>query len=513
MMPQGLGHEVVLTSEAAIASDTFGNTQIGFISALPENIMNDRISKIFFNVKADENGIVKHAPYGLAKVEAKLKEMNLDVVIASPYELYKVIGERTRVVGIYTMDGLGYSYGSGIVYWMLKLAGIPYKGLPYIARSFHNVLDFLNRSTFRKNFKIVVGGPATWQITDTNSQKELGIDYVFEGEFETDGPAFFKNLLSGIELPPRFISRPANLNDIPVIFTPSNGGMVEVTRGCGRGCAFCSVNLSGMIKSFPFDGHIDKEIKVNIEKGGIRNIGLHSEEYFRYAANGIEPRPDKVIELTKKAYNLVKSYGDDHTISIDFTTAAIAVRHPDLISQVAEYINEGGRKTFIEVGIETGSPRLIEKYMRGKVLPYRPIEYPDIIENGIGILNDNNWVVVGTMILNFPDENEDDIIANLELLDRLKKYDVLTFPLPLIPVATFRNKGFTILDEILEDPLKHEFIKKSILKAFDSIQGDVNILATGTNNIFERVSITLLGNFFLKIFRDRIINQLIITKA
>jgi radical SAM superfamily enzyme YgiQ (UPF0313 family) len=513
MVPQGLGHEVVLTSEAAIASDTFGNTQIGFISALPENIMNDRISKIFFNVKADENGIVKHAPYGLAKVEAKLKEMNLDVVIASPYELYKVIGERTRVVGIYTMDGLGYSYGSGIVYWMLKLAGIPYKGLPYIARSFHNVLDFLNRSTFRKNFKIVVGGPATWQITDTNSQKELGIDYVFEGEFETDGPAFFKNLLSGIELPPRFISRPANLNDIPVIFTPSNGGMVEVTRGCGRGCAFCSVNLSGMIKSFPFDGHIDKEIKVNIEKGGIRNIGLHSEEYFRYAANGIEPRPDKVIELTKKAYNLVKSYGDDHTISIDFTTAAIAVRYPDLISQVAEYINEGGRKTFIEVGIETGSPRLIEKYMRGKVLPYRPIEYPDIIENGIGILNDNNWVVVGTMILNFPDEKEEDIIANLELLDRLKKYDILTFPLPLIPVATFRNKGFTILDEILEDPLKHEFIKRSILKAFDSIQGDVNILATGTNNIFERVSITLLGNFFLKIFRDRIINQLIITKA
>ena len=117
------------------------------------------------------------------------------------------------------------------------------------------------------------------------------------------------------------------------------------------------------------------------------------------------------------------------------------------------------------------------------------------------------------MILNFPDEKEEDIIANLELLDRLKKYDILTFPLPLIPVATFRNRGFTILDEILEDPLKHEFIKRSILKAFDSIQGNVNILATGTNNIFERVSITLLGNFFLKIFRDRIINQLIITKA
>ncbi|MGC9176123.1 MAG: hypothetical protein ACP5F1_03500 [Thermoplasmata archaeon] len=98
MIHQNFGHEVVLVSETAIASETLGSTQIGFISALPENILNDRIAKIFFNVDSDENGIAKRAPYRLAKVEAKLKGLGIDAVIASPYQLYKVIGERTKML-------------------------------------------------------------------------------------------------------------------------------------------------------------------------------------------------------------------------------------------------------------------------------------------------------------------------------------------------------------------------------------------------------------------------------
>ncbi|MGC8563042.1 MAG: B12-binding domain-containing radical SAM protein [Thermoplasmata archaeon] len=501
------GHEIVLTSEAAIASDTLGSAQIGFISALPENILGDRLAKLFFNVESDKNGIVKRAPYGLAKVESKLREIGADAVIANPYQLDKVIGERTRVVGVYTMDGLGYSYGSGIVYWMIKLAGIPYTGLPYISRSFRSVLNTLNGMPNRNSFKIVVGGPATWQVSDSGMQRELGIDHLFEGEFETDGPKFFNDLLYGKEVSPRFVARPADMNSIPTIITPSNGGMVEVTRGCGRGCAFCSVNLSGMIKSFPFEGHIDKEILTNIEWGNSKEIGLHSEEYFRYGANGIDPRPEKVIDLTTRAYKLVKRYGDDYRISIDFSTAAVAVQHPELVRKVGEYVNEGGRKTFIEVGIETGSPRLIEKYMKGKFLPYRARDYPGIVEQGIGILNDNGWIVVGTMILNFPEESDDDIMANIELLDRLKHLNVVTFPLPLIPVATFRQKGFTALDEILDDSLRKEFVKKAIVKAFENVRGNVGILASGTRTVFERGSINLLGSVLLKMFRDRIANH------
>jgi len=36
-----------------------------------------------------------------------------------------------------------------------------------------------------------------------------------------------------------------------------------------------------------------------------------------------------------KAYKLVKSYGDDHAISANFTTAAVVVYKPKLVEEVA----------------------------------------------------------------------------------------------------------------------------------------------------------------------------------
>ncbi|WP_174448549.1 B12-binding domain-containing radical SAM protein [Conexivisphaera calida] len=497
------GHVVVLTSEPAIASDTMGSSLIGFLSALPENLLGDRLSSMMFGVESDSDGIARRAPYGLAKVEAKLRESGIDAVIASPYELHRAIGPRTKVVGIYTMDGMGYSYGSGITYWIVKLAGLPYAGLPYIARSFRYVVGSANVSPFRHNFRVVVGGPAAWQVLDSGMQDRLGIDIVFEGEFERDGPPFFRALLSGESVPRVVHARPAGVDEVARIVTPSNGGIVEVTRGCGRGCAFCTPNLSGMIRSFPFEGHIEDEMRLNLERGGADNITLHSEEYFRYGASGIDPRPEKVIELTRKAYRLVKSYGDDRTISIDFTTAAVVAQEPGMVRRVGEYVNEGGRHTFIEMGIETASPSLLERYMRGKALPYRPIEYPDIVVEAIGTLNDNGWIVVGTMILNFPGETDEDVIANLELLDRPKDLRVVTFPLPLVPVAAFRNGNFAALDDLMEDPLRREFVLRALLKAFDDLTEGVRMVTAGIRNPLRRVSLTALGLLLLGILRRR----------
>ena len=42
-----------------------------------------------------------------------------------------------------------------------------------------------------------------------------------------------------------FWDRP-ELDDIPNIVEPSMHGMVEVMRGCGRGCKFCDVTLRSL---------------------------------------------------------------------------------------------------------------------------------------------------------------------------------------------------------------------------------------------------------------------------
>ncbi|MGC8573379.1 MAG: B12-binding domain-containing radical SAM protein [Caldisphaera sp.] len=501
----GNGVKIILTAEGATASETLGSTVAGFISALPDNYMPPFISNFYFKVE-NKKGIAKKAPYGLSKVEAALLDFGIpreDIVIASPYELDRFIGDNTRILGIYVMDPLGLSFGSGITYWILKLANLPYKGIPYISRSFLNILINKTLLKHRKHIKILVGGPATWQLTDTGYNKKLGIDVVYEGEFESIGPKVVFDLINGANVPSIVYGGPAPLDKIPIIRTPANGGLVEVTRGCGRGCSFCTPTLSGMIKSLPFEGHIEKEIKINIEKGGSKDITLHSEEFFRYGAKGIDPDPEKVLNLVKKSYKLVKSYGDDYTISTDFTTAAVVLESPKMVQEVGEYINEGGRWTYIEMGIETGSPRLLKKLMPGKVLPFKPENYQEVVEQGIGILNDNRWIVVGTIILNLPGEKDDDILKDLELLDKLKKLRVITFPLPFIPMGALRHRDFTILDKLLEDPLRGEFIREALIKALSESKRSLNLAVDKMYNPIIKSLILNIGNYIM----DFVINR------
>ncbi len=506
------GYSIVLTGEIATMSDTHGSSVVGFASAIPENYFRDWVARKFFRVRSNREGRVFRAPYGLSKVEAALLAHGYtknDVIIADPYKLDRVIGPNTRIVGIYVMDPLGLSYGSGIVYWILKLADLPYRGLPYIAKSFLQVISHPAIKRHRDHLKIVVGGPAGWQIVDTGRQSEFSIDVVYEGEFEEDGPQLFDKLMKGEPVPNRVAAhRPVPVEFVPTIVTPSIGGMVEVTRGCGRGCQFCTPTLSGMIRSFPFEGHIDREIKLNIEVGGFREITLHSEEFFRYGAKGIEPNPGKVLDLTEKAYKLVKSYGDDYELTTDFTTAAVVKYAPNMVKEVSEYMNEGGTWHFIEMGIETGSPRLLRVLMAGKALPYKPEQYPGVVEEAIGILNDNHWVVVGTMILNLPGETDDDVIRSLELLDRISKLRVLTFPLPFIPMGALRKRDFTILDRLLEDPLRREFILKAFIKSFEEAKAFSSLITRKVENFIVRRLIGYLAvssfNLVLKRYKDKL---------
>ena len=48
----------------------------------------------------------------------------------------------------------------------------------------------------------------------------------------------------------------------------------------------------------------------------------------------------------------------------------------------------GKRFVTVEVGVETGSVRLMQKYMHGKALPYSVDHWPERVYEGIGNMND-----------------------------------------------------------------------------------------------------------------------------
>lgn len=494
------GFKIVLTGETAIMSDYGGQSLVGFASALPESWIRGFVEKRLFPTRSDEEGRMFLSPYGIAKVEASLLSHGFtrdEVIIADPRRLSEVVGPETKVLGITTMDPMGVSYGIGIVNLMLRAVGIKYDGIPYISRSFFDVINSEAVKKYRP--KIIVGGPAAWQLVDTGSHEPLGVDCVFEGEFENDGWMLFQQAVDGMPLPKIYRGGIPEPSEIPPIVTPSIGGEVEISRGCGRGCKFCTPTLLRWL-SMPYN-LIEKEVRFNLENGEKRHINLHSEEFFKYGSNNVFlPNREKVLKLLERVDAIRREFitkrgYEDIAINTDFTTAVSVVSDPTLVKMASEYINPGSTTSYIEMGIETGSPRLIDIIMPGKVRPFTAKEYPSIVERAIGILNDNRWIVVGTMIMNFPGETEEDLIRSIELVDRLKSYKVLIWTLPFIPMGGLRRRGWTILEEVLENPLRRELLLKALYKTFSFLLNKVSSPTVQMRNILDKLIWTPVSKF------------------
>jgi len=146
---------------------------------------------------------------------------------------------------------------------------------------------------------------------------------------------------------------------------------------------------------------------------------------------------------------------------------APAVCNPDMVKEVAEIlINHNwyyhGKKPIVtsETGIETGSVRLMKKYMAGKMLPYKPEQWKEIVSQAFGILNDNDWYPLATLIIGLPEENEDDVAETLELMDDLKGYNAFYVPLLFVPLENclLMNKRGAELDSLSK--IRWEFLTR-----------------------------------------------------
>ncbi len=112
------------------------------------------------------------------------------------------------------------------------------------------------------------------------------------------------------------------------------------------------------------------------------------------------------------------------------------------------------------------------------------------------------------MILNLPGETDDDVIKSLELLDRLKKLRVLTFPLPFIPMGALRKRDFTVLDKMLDDPLRREFILKALIKSFEEAIAFSDLIVRKVENFIVKRLIKYIAigsfNLVLKRYKEKL---------
>ena len=179
-------------------------------------------------------------PYGLRKLEAQLLKDGFNVETASPNHLGAFLKD-AKILGIHTMDPFGLGPAS------TTLASL-FKKEPYLARHFHSLLKSPEITKAKRNgLKVIVGGPGAWQFRyREDAVKELGIDCVVEGEAENVIGKLFKGAIEGQEIPSHYeigVGEAPTIEEIPDIVKPSINGLVEIGRGCCRGCQFCNVTL------------------------------------------------------------------------------------------------------------------------------------------------------------------------------------------------------------------------------------------------------------------------------
>ena len=245
----------------------------------------------------------------------------------------------------------------------------------------------------------------------------------------------------------------------------STYGIVEMNRGCGRQCAFCSPTLETRI-SVPPD-QLMRAVRANTDNGGPIIFPV-SEDVFIYgaAAPFYIPNATRLLDF----YGQVASVPGVKYLPLSHATIAPAVVNPGLIKDMSKILlpksalqnrfSSHPDKRFLAplIGIETGSARLAALTMSGKSLPFDIHDWQEIVVEGINILNDNNWFPVCTFIVGLPNETEDDLRQTLDLLHRLKNNRILYVPSIFTPLEDTRMANDKALKAKQLTKLQWEFI-------------------------------------------------------
>ena len=151
------------------------------------------------NVEYNEDGSARYMPAGVRLVEASLlREYSADdIACCYPDDLEKFVGPNTRVIAVSTHNPLGVTFAAGVYTSIFGTSKMPINS--HYARL---MFEKIKTNPHRGNFKVLVGGSGGWQITQTKSFDELGVDCVVEGRAESEETMeLFRKAIRGEELP------------------------------------------------------------------------------------------------------------------------------------------------------------------------------------------------------------------------------------------------------------------------------------------------------------------------
>lgn len=446
---------IVLTGPSTEMSDYEGNHVMPFAAGFSKPWFMPRfyLKKYFFKPVPSNSLEVALAPLGLRKLEANLVKSGFrpeDIAVVHPDDLKKAVGPNTKVIGISAKDPLGLGYVS------LTYSSVLDLGEPINKLEFERLMKDAEQAKQNYGAKIVVGGPGSWQLLRPEAKDVFDVDCVFMGEGEVSGPDVFWRLVKGQDASQVVEGEQPSISDISTIMRPSIYGAVEISRGCGRGCAFCSPTMRKR-RFMPVET-VMREVELNVSCGW-HDVLLVTEDIFMYGCNSSSfvPNSDAVDGLFKAvtANEGVESIQVTHAnLAAVSADKALASRLGEVLIERSKYHLAKKKVATIEVGIETGSPRLFKRHMSGKCKPYKPDEWPSIVLSSLSFMEEHDWLALATILMGLPEETDEDAKETVKLIENVEAQGLRTFLVPLmfVPLGTcgLREAALKTFDDLTE---------------------------------------------------------------
>jgi radical SAM superfamily enzyme YgiQ (UPF0313 family) len=435
------GKLIVLAASTSESTEYLGSTwRQMLLATLPNRYARLMGTDWSTEVETNPDGTARYVPNGLRVIEALLlrKFSPEEIAVCYTDQLDRFVGPDTRAVGLHAHNPLGITFATDV-----------YAGFygatcePVNAAEFRRLITHPAIARHKSKLKLIVGGPGAWQIEHKNLASEWSIDCLVHGEAEETALELFERAVRGEAIPARIECSSPRAESIPSPVNRSTFGVVEITRGCGRGCQFCSVALR-QGRSMPLD-HILANVRRQVAQGA-STITLCTEDLFLYEQG---KRFATNIPALKRLFESIAAVPGVQHIGMSHGTMAPVAVAPEIVDILHLAVDKSAnrhpdsthpenRYAMMFVGLETGSVRLFKQFMKGKSYPFRPEQWPDVVLRGMEIMNRANWFPMATFILGLPGETKEDTCQTLELLHALKGAKWCVIPTLFVPLDDTR---------------------------------------------------------------------------